>query len=76
VSVQWSFLLGLLELYAFWPVTGQSAARRNPITHEALGPREFAFLVRPNLIPGGQMLWVAVAGANTQPATFVGVALR
>ena len=57
------------EFHAFRPVIGGDGARRNPITGEPLGTREWAFTVQPRLIPAGQVLWVAVGG--TDSATLV-----
>ncbi|WDZ85205.1 hypothetical protein [Micromonospora cathayae] len=61
------------EFHAFAPVTGNPGDRRNPITGEPLGPQERAFTVRPDLIPAGEVLWVALAGAEAEGATLVKV---
>ncbi|MEH1127910.1 hypothetical protein [Micromonospora sp. CPCC 206061] len=59
------------EFLAFWPVIGDEQQRSNPITGETLRPQERAFTVRPDLIPTGQVLWVAVAGGQTSTLAMV-----
>jgi hypothetical protein len=57
---------------AFEAVSG--AERRNPVNGDRLRSHEWAFTVRPDAIPPGQVLWVAVNGPGVPGAGLVTVA--
>lgn len=59
---------------AFRGVEGKGEERRNPVTGARLRSHEWAFTVRPDSIPAGQVLWVAVNGPGIPGSGLVTVA--